>query len=76
MTLQFRKSQLPWLTNWQHWGRGEYVTGLEPGTNPPVGQSQARKDGTLIFLEPGESRAYDLEMEVVSGNAAINEVFK
>jgi hypothetical protein len=31
--LKFSNTQLPCLTNWQHWGRGEYVTGLEPGTN-------------------------------------------
>jgi hypothetical protein len=24
---------MPWLINWQHWGKGEYVTALEPGTN-------------------------------------------
>lgn len=60
LTLRFRKSQLPWLINWQHWGKGEYVTGLEPATNPTLGQGKARESGTLIFLEPGESREYDL----------------
>ncbi len=63
-TLHFQKSQLPWLTNWQHWGNGEYVTGLEPGTHPPIGQSQARADGSLLFIEPGESRLYELRLEV------------
>ena len=64
LSIKFNKNQLPWLTNWQHWGRGEYVTGLEPGTHPPVGQAKARKQGTLIHLEPGESRSYDLSLEV------------
>jgi galactose mutarotase-like enzyme len=64
LALRFQKSQLPWLTNWQHWGLGEYVTGLEPGTNPPIGQAQARQQGQLLLLEPGESRHYDLEIEV------------
>lgn len=63
--LSFRKEQLPWLTNWQHWGKGEYVTGLEPGTNPPIGQAKAREQGNLIYLEPGECRTYDIDMEVV-----------
>ncbi|MFN8347559.1 MAG: aldose 1-epimerase family protein [Spirosomataceae bacterium] len=65
VSLRFSKSQLPWLTNWQHWGKGEYVTGLEPGTNPPIGQAQARAQDTLIHLAPGETRTYDLELEVI-----------
>jgi hypothetical protein len=61
--LTFRKDQLPWLTNWQHWGKNEYVMGLEPGTNPPIGQSAARKQHTLCFLQPGETRSYEIELE-------------
>jgi hypothetical protein len=63
--LKFKKEQLPWLTNWQHWGKNEYVTALEPGTNPPIGQSVARKENTLLFLQPGEIKVYEIEMEVV-----------
>jgi len=64
--LQFAKHQLPWLTNWQHWGKYEYVTGLEPGTHPPIGQQAARKDNRLIMLEPGETRQYDVQLNVLS----------
>jgi hypothetical protein len=66
VALKFKKEQLPWLANWQHWGKGEYVTGLEPSTHPLSGQSKAREDGTLIFIEPGESRSYDLELEIIT----------
>lgn len=62
--MRFKKDQLPAVTNWQHWGRNEYVTALEPGTNPPFGQKKARELGKLIFLEPGEVRNYEIEMEV------------
>ena len=64
MTLHFRKDQLPWLTNWQHWGQGEYVMGFEPGTHPPIGQAKARAENTLITLAPGESRRYEVELEM------------
>lgn len=64
LNLQFQKKQLPWLINWQHWGKGEYVTGLEPATHPPIGQAEAKEEGTIIYLEPGESRSYDLKFEV------------
>ena len=72
LAIRFKKKQLPWLTNWQHWGRGEYVTGLEPGTNPPVGQAKARAGSTLIMLAPGEKRNYELEMEVLSQKKEID----
>lgn len=62
--LEFSKSQLPWLTNWQHWGKKEYVMALEPCTHPPIGQAKAREEGTLIHLEPGEKRSYDIKLTV------------
>ena len=65
LVLRFFKKELPWLTNWQHWGRGEYVMGLEPGTNVPIGQKLAREKGELIFLEPGEKRTYNLEISIL-----------
>jgi hypothetical protein len=66
--LNFPKKQLPWLINWQHWGKNEYVTALEPATNPPIGQSNARKENTLIMLEPGEKKLYRLELHVLKKN--------
>lgn len=74
--LRFDKKQLPWLTNWQHWGKGEYVTGLEPGTNPPIGQTKARQQHQLIELAPGETRTYDLEFEVLDNENNIRELLK
>lgn len=66
--VRFKKEQLPWLTNWQHWGTNEYVAALEPGTHPPIGQTKARKQGNLIFIKPGEMREYELELEVTQKN--------
>jgi hypothetical protein len=72
--MRFQKKQLPWLTNWQHWGPGEYVTGLEPGTHPPIGQAKARKENTLIWLPPGQSLRFDLELEVLSDETKIQAI--
>ena len=47
VAIRFNKKELPWFTNWQHWGKGEYVTGLEPGTHPPIGQAKARAQNEL-----------------------------
>ena len=71
VSVSFRKDQLPWLINWQHWGDGEYVTGIEPGTHPPIGQSKARKKNELIFIEPGETRLYDVRIDVLNKESDI-----
>ena len=76
VALHFKKKQLPWLTNWQHWGKGEYVTGLEPGTNPPVGQTKARNQKQLTFLSPGEIRDYDIHLEIIDNENSIHEFLK
>jgi galactose mutarotase-like enzyme len=76
LAFRFQKKQLPWLTNWQHWGKGEYVMGLEPGTNPPIGQAKTREEGNLIYLAPGESRRYNLEIEVLNDKIDIHEFLK
>lgn len=67
VAIRFNKKQLPWLNNWQHWGKGEYVTGLEPATNPVIGQAKAREQNQLIMISPGETLQYDIELEVTSG---------
>lgn len=64
LAMEFQKSQLPWLTNWQHWGKNEYVTALEPCTNPPIGQAAARKKNTLTQLDVGETRTYEIKLSV------------
>jgi hypothetical protein len=66
VAIKYKKKQLPHLANWQHWGPGEYVTGLEPGTNPPIGQSGARQKKQLLYLAPGKSRTYELEIRVLT----------
>lgn len=73
VVVRFNKKQLPCLANWQHWGKNEYVTGLEPGTNWPTGQEKARAEGRLIHLEPGETRSYALSFEVLSERNTILE---
>ena len=75
-TVSFRKDQLPCLANWQHWGPGEYVCALEPGTNCPIGQKAAREAGTLITIEPGQSRKYDVAINVLSEINNINHFIK
>jgi len=76
IVMKYKKKQLPSLTNWQHWGFRDYVTALEPGTNPPIGQSKAREQKKLIILAPGKSRNYELELAVLTGREQVNKFLK
>lgn len=66
--MRFKKDQLPWLTNWQHFGKNEYVVGLEPGTHPPIGSERAAREQTLLYIDPGQTRLYQLDLEVLSND--------
>lgn len=76
VAMKFNKKQLPVLTNWQHFGPGEYVVGLEPGTNPPTGIAKAKETKQLIMLAPGKSRTYDLEIAILTDKKAIANLLK
>jgi galactose mutarotase-like enzyme len=76
LAMRYKKKQLPWLSNWQHWGPGEYVTALEPGTNPPIGQAAARKQKKLIHIAPGKSKTYELEMTALTDEWQIGSFLK
>ena len=52
------------------------MTGLEPATNPPIGQAKARQEGTLLYLAPGEKRIYDLEFRVLDTSESIKAFLK
>lgn len=76
VAIKFKKRQLPWLTNWQHWGAGEYVTGMEPGTNPPIGQKGAKEQNQLISLKTGAKRSYELELAVLTEDRDIKALLR
>jgi len=73
LTMKYKKAQLPALTNWQHWGPGEYVCALEPGTNSPIGQNQAKALNELVVLPPGERKTYQLEFSILSEAGQVND---
>lgn len=66
------KQQLPFHTMWRMLGEGEYGIAMEPTTNRDAGRWDARERGELMYLAPGESRAYDLEIGALDGVAEID----
>ena len=62
----YDRASLPHLFQWKMMGEGMYVLGIEPGNCSGVeGRAVARQRDDLPHLEPGESRSYTLEVEVV-----------
>lgn len=57
--------QLSWAYQWTMTGQGTYVLGIEPANCPVItGRTDARAQGVLPLLGPGESRRYDLTFRV------------
>jgi hypothetical protein len=68
----FNINQLPFHFVWRMLGEGSYVVGIEPSTNRTAGRLDARERGELIILQPGDKRAYDLELGALVGDGEID----
>lgn len=61
LSVGFQPDQLPACFSWRMLGEGTYVMAVEPANCPTIeGRIAAAETGTLPFLQPGETRAYDL----------------
>ncbi|WP_322097542.1 aldose 1-epimerase family protein [Nakamurella alba] len=49
----------PCFFEWLNLREGAWALGLEPSTHHVAGDAAAREDGSMIWLEHGESRRYD-----------------
>ncbi|PYI55262.1 DUF4432 domain-containing protein [Paenibacillus flagellatus] len=62
--LSWNTDRLPRLVQWKMPAAGTHVLGIEPANCRVGGRADERRDGTLVFLEPGEQAKYELELEV------------
>ncbi len=77
LSVRFDPTQLPAFFTWRMLGVRTYVMGIEPANCQTVeGRVEAGKAGTLPFLEPGESRSYDLSFEVFGGRSEIERALR
>ncbi|NJN82129.1 MAG: aldose 1-epimerase family protein [Caldilineaceae bacterium] len=67
LTWKFPVAEMPVLNHWQHFHRGTYVMGIEPGNVSMLGRAWNRKHGLLNHIQPGEVREFHLEMSVLEG---------
>lgn len=64
VTVEWHAAEFPWFFEWLNLRSGNYAVGLEPSTHHVGGDSAAREDGSMIWLEPQESRTYHTTFRV------------
>ena len=65
--------EIPIVNHWQHFHKGTYVTGIEPGNCSVLGRAWNRKHGTLQYIEPDEVREFNMEIGVLDGADQMRE---
>jgi len=76
VALHFNKNQFFNLTQWKQMGEGEYVLGIEPCNCYVGGRLDPRNRNILEYLEPGESKNFDIEVAIVTGSDHVNALEK
>lgn len=61
--ISYNGENLPFLTQWKQMGEGDYVLGVEPGTNPPEGRNKERARGRLQMIMPQETKRFDVKIK-------------
>ncbi len=64
LSVRFRPEELPEFAQWTMTGEGTYVVGLEPATCRVGGAAAEEAAGRVIYLRPGESRSFGVEISV------------
>jgi len=62
--IRFDQKVFPLMCEWKCMRAGEYALGLEPTTSGVLNRADARAQGLLTYLEPGEQREYNLSIEL------------
>lgn len=77
LEISYPKKGLPRMANWQHYGpRGCYVSALEPFSGSLLGSARDKHKLAKQFLEPGETRNYQLKIRTLAGAKALAELIK
>ncbi|MBI1373613.1 MAG: DUF4432 family protein [Phycisphaera sp.] len=72
-SLSWPIEQLPYLTVWKNTAAeaSGYVTGIEPATGFPFNRRVERKAGRVPKLAPGQTRRFQLDVNVYRGRADV-----
>jgi len=73
--IRYKKAELSHLTIWKILGgQGEYALGIEPGNCNPIGKVAAEKNKVLKFINPGETKSFNVELEFSDEKFKVEEV--
>lgn len=64
LKITFDAKELDGFVEWKMMGVRDYVLGLECGNCYPDGRDVMRKTGMLKFLQPGESKTYQVTVQI------------
>lgn len=64
LAISFNAKELDGFVEWKMMGVRDYVLGLECGNCYPDGRDVMRRTGMLKFLEPGESKEYEVTVKL------------
>lgn len=73
--VHYDKTVFPLLCEWKCMRAGDYALGLEPTTSGVVNRSEARANGLLTYIEPGETREFNVTLEFTDDPSVI-EAYK
>ena len=76
LALSLDRRQFPLFTLWKNPQRAAdgYVTGLEPCINLPHAKGFEKSQGRVAVLQPGETRRFDMRLEVLGSPAEVDRV--
>lgn len=64
------EKQLACFTQWIQLAEQDYVLGLEPGKNHPIGREAAIKNKTCVVIKPGECHHSGIHIGILEGEKA------
>ena len=70
--VRYDKAVFPLLCEWKCMRAGDYALGLEPTTSGVVNRAEARENGMLTYLAPGETREFNVTIELTDDPARID----
>ena len=74
--VRFDERVLPLMCLWKCMRAGDYALGLEPTTSGVLSRAEARANGTLAHLEPGEAREFNVSLELTDDMGAIRALMR
>ncbi len=72
--VRYRADTLPQFVQWKMLGEQDYALGFEPATHRLEGRAELLRQGQVSPLAVGERRTFEVEIGVVDGRAALDEL--